>query len=274
MKLLSIGDKVQQGTYKVHSRFNRVINFINCDQLISIVEKEIGAGPVNIVFEGVNLDGIHALKIEHQSILLGKIKIDFQNIFYYHSSIDFEHWDIKTFKKNLTFFKTLLIKTSPQKSLAFLLDEGRINDFHSEFEKMFVKQISNGVSEIFNGDMLSGVKKIKGCGFGLTPSGDDFIAGMLIGFNFIQKMLRKNFYNLINSIYEISKGENIFSNTFMNLAKDGMVFEKMKRLLTDISYRGEKEICQSTERLFSVGASSGADMATGFYMTIQSQLNQ
>ena len=49
MTLLSIGDEVREGTYKLHSRFDRAVNFTDGRRLVTLVTPDIGAGPVNIV---------------------------------------------------------------------------------------------------------------------------------------------------------------------------------------------------------------------------------
>ena len=273
MMLLSIGDKIQQGTYKIHSKFNRVVNFINSDSIVFLVDKEIGGGPLSIVISGVNFDEVHALEVKQESVVLNRINLDFQEGLYYRSDIDFEQWDFNTFHKNLIIFEELLIQIAHPMSLAFLLDESRIENFRSGFERGFVDQITNGVKKINNGDIINGIKMLKGCGFGLTPSGDDFIAGLLIGLNLIHKLTGRESGDLIRNIYEVSKGENVFSNTFLRLARDGLLFERMKKLLSAILYKGENEILRCIEMIFSIGESSGADLCTGFFLTVQSEFN-
>jgi len=95
-------------------------------------------------------------------------------------------------------------------SLAFIFDNGRFSHFDSEFEKAFVKRMGDGVKLIWAGQIIRGVKRLKGCGFGLTPSGDDFIAGLLFGLNVIQQARNKDLGWLIAGVYEASRDENIF----------------------------------------------------------------
>ena len=49
MKILSIGDEVREGTYRLHSCFQRAVNFTDGRRLVTLVTPDIGAGPVNIV---------------------------------------------------------------------------------------------------------------------------------------------------------------------------------------------------------------------------------
>jgi len=270
MMLVSIGDKIQQGTYQIHSKFDRVVNFIKNGNLVSLVDKKIGGGPLNIVISGVNFDEVHTLEVKQEAVVLNQINLDFREDLYYRSDIDYRQWDFPRFRENLIIFEKLLIQLSHPMSLAFLLDESRIENFREGFERAFVDQIASGVKKINNRDIINGVKMLKGCGFGLTPSGDDFIAGLLIGMNLIHKMTGRDFGDLIRNIYEVSKGENIFSNTFLQLARDGLLFEKMKKLLSAILYKGENEILHCIVIVFSIGESSGADLCTGFLLTVQS----
>ena len=55
MKLLSVGDQIERGSYTVHSRFRRAVNFSNGRHLVFLVSQEIGAGPLNIVLAGTGL---------------------------------------------------------------------------------------------------------------------------------------------------------------------------------------------------------------------------
>jgi len=272
--LLSIGDQIRDGAYKVHSRFNRVVNFTDGDRLVALVGEDIGAGPLNIVVGGVDLSEVHSLEIRRQSVILDSRVFSIDNNRRYHSGIAFRpshgmDYSIETFQRNLAVFRRLLVETSHPKSLAFLLDESRIENFNSGFERAVVKHIVEGVHKIYSVDVIGGVKALRGCGFGLTPSGDDFISGLFICLNLFQKMYRSDFSAIIETIYRASRSGNIFSNTFLYLAKEGLLFENVKNLIATLLYGDKNEVVQSTERLLSVGESSGADLATGFFMTAQ-----
>ena len=113
------------------------------------------------------------------------------------------------------------------------------------------------------------MKKIKGAGFGLTPSGDDFIAGLLFGLYILEKIYSLNLKEIREEIYNISKSNNIISNTFLYLAKEGSFFKKLKELVLSLLYSGEKEIFMNTKKLMNMGATSGSDLATGLLITLR-----
>ncbi len=77
------------------------------------------------------------------------------------------------------------------------------------------------------------------------------------------------FEDLVGEVYEAAKGENVLSGTFLRLAKEGLLFETMKQLVEALFRGGEREVRQCTGELLAVGATSGADLATGFFMTVR-----
>ncbi len=328
MTLLSIGDRIEQGTYAFHSRFNRAVNFTNGNHLVSVVDEGIGAGPLNIVVRGwpfAMMDGAPSpLRVDANTIIFGNQRFTFTPRQVYQSELRINRWERDLFFRNLFFFESSLQEISPPGSLAFLLSgrsrlmrrapssmeiggsrdalrfrasrtsyhsrarrrpgfardrripatqtrfsERRHELFRVDFEKAFAAHLKRGIHEVFHGDLLSGVRILKGCGVGLTPSGDDFIAGLLIALNVIEKMNGRDFKRTIEAVYHTALGENIFSNTFLDLARRGFLFERMKSLIVALNEGGEMEVRNSAEKLFAVGASSGADLGTGFFMTLR-----
>jgi hypothetical protein len=71
----------------------------------------------------------------------------------------------------------------------------------------------------------------------------------------------------VDDIFEAARSDNIFSNSFLNLARQGRLFGRMKNLILALMHGSEDVVRECTERLFAVGETSGADLGTGFYMT-------
>jgi hypothetical protein len=172
----------------------------------------------------------------------------------------------EVFRKNLKILETILIRKSNLKSLTFLLDNKRVRNFRAGFDRAFVTQIMAGATRMFS---TSGVKRLAGCGFGLTPSGDDFIAGMLIGLNVLQRLTGRSNRRLGQTIYSAAKGNNLLSNSFLWLARDGRISEKMQKLISALFYHGDTEVKERTEEVMAAGETSGADLLTGFVMTVK-----
>lgn len=260
----SYGDFLSNGNYSIHSRFKNVINFISDEFLVSIVTEEIGAGPLNIVVSGFDLNNIHSLIIEEKSFILNDLIYDIEASKRVDSTIKCEHIIIEKLLSNLNIFKNCLSENSQSKSLVFLLDEKRKKNFKTTFEKNFLRRIESGVRKISASKFIEGVKEIKGTGFGFTPSGDDFNCGLLYGLDITSQVFKTDLTKLINEIYYAAKGSNPISNAFLRCAKQGLMFEKFKKLVFSILYHDENKIIENTKRLCAVGATSGADMGVGF----------
>jgi len=273
IKLLSFGDHLEKGIYKVHSRFIEVINFCSGGSFVFIVGRSIGGGPINIVVEGVNFSELEELIIDEDHFLLNGEKVFFETSKKYDSKIKVTDFDEEKFWQNLDHFEKALIENSSDNSLTFLLDGSRKKNFKSSYEIEFVRRFDSAIECFTSSNYLEGVKLIKGIGFGLTPSGDDFISGFLIALNVIQKLEKVDYSNLIAHIYEAAKGNNVFTNAFLLAAKNGSLFDKFKNLIHSILYSGQIEILEKTRTLISFGETSGADQGVGFLFGIKRNFN-
>ena len=279
IEIVSIGDRIFPGEYSLHSSFRKVVNFTDGDRLVALVIEEVGRGPVNIVVKDLDPGVIDdTLRIDPGTITINGEPYPFDRAKIFHSHLGVGLIGNQRLTENLGPFEAALLELSPPGSLAFLIDRKREANFTSSFEKGFVERVKEGVQTIFSGtdritpdakNIISGVKKIKGLGFGLTPSGDDFIAGLLVALNLIELIDGINRAKLREDIVEVSRSGNLLSNSFIALAGEGYLFEGFKDLLSALIEGDKAGIRAGTENLVSLGASSGSDMAVGFLLTIK-----
>jgi hypothetical protein len=281
IKIISIGDRILPGKYTLHSRFRKVVNFTDGERLVALVTGEVGRGPVNIVVKGLETGGIDTLRIDQATISINGERYPFDRRLIFHSHLGAGPVDYRRLTENLEAFEDALQELSPPGSLAFLIDEKREVEFTSSFEKGFIERIKEGTQSIFSrtsrvapdaNNIVCGVKKIKGLGFGLTPSGDDFIAGLLVALNLLERLDGTDRTEIKRKIVSASRGDNLLSNSFISLAGDGYLLEGFKNLLTSLLQGAEAKVRADTEKLISLGASSGSDMGVGFLLTIKNLL--
>ncbi len=318
IEIVSFGDLVESGFYHVHSRFTRVVNMTDNGRFVSLVTPDIDAGPLTIVVRGLDPSGVEGLTIEMGAgtpcdgatspddgdislcpgwtITLDGRRIPLDGGRIYKSAIDFQPHTLPRFRKNLGILGLLLAELAPEKSLAFLLERERLAEFRAGFERAVVDHIGHSVRDILHGDTLRGVERLKGCGFGLTPAGDDFIVGLLIATHILERSvepvragarsvsatgasskrsaagsaLGRNLALLRTRIFETARSGNTLSDTFLYLAEGGFVTQGMKDLVAALSFGTPGDVRRCAEHLFSVGATSGADMAVGLQMTLVS----
>ncbi len=264
MTLLSFGDKLEQGTYAVHSRFSKVTNFISGSSFIFVVNNSIGGGPFNIVVDGEMSLAWQSLEVKDGHCTISGEQFALIPEKQYTSILAKQEFDKTRFLRNLESFENILIKNASAKSLAFLLDRSRRKFFTSSFEKGFVDTFESAASAFEAGDLVTGAGMIKGLGFGLTPSGDDFNCGFLIALDFLQTQNIADNEAVKTGVYEAALGTNLFTNVFLGAAKNGFLFEKFRNVILSLIHSGQNEIAETTGALLAHGETSGADESVGF----------
>jgi len=269
IEFISIGDRLKDGEYELHSRFIKAANFRYGDAMAAVVDEDIGAGPLNIVINGVEIKNIRSLEIQDHVFYLNRRKYMLSGCSLYDSQIEFrENISYKRFFSNLTVFKNYLIANSSPRSLVFLMNPKLSVKFTTGFERELLRRFSQGANTIGSGNILDGVRMIKGLGYGLTPSGDDFIAGMMCALWPAGLLLGRDYHELISRIYYSAVGGNFLANAFLGCAREGRFLLKQKALVEAILYGNEHDVIDWTKELLTIGETSGADWGTGFVMIL------
>ena len=269
--LVSVGDRVRPGTHALHARFKRAVHFHGPDRLAILVDERIGAGPVNIVIRGGDPGSIESLSVTDRSLVMNGESLPFGDSHIYCSDIGPLERPGPRFRESLTILEECITGSAHPMSLAFLLDAGREDSFHGRFALEFVKRIRESVERMCDGDLAGGAASIRGRGFGLTPSGDDFLAGFLIALNVLQKMDGRSRADRIDTLFHACGKGVPLSDTFLSLARDGRVDEGMKRLITALAAGERTGIRRGVKEVTDHGSSSGSDLATGFLIALRSE---
>ena len=164
---------------------------------------------------------------------------------------------------NLRVLERLLLATAPARSIAFLIDDRGGRTFASAFEKELARRLSAGVARLARGDLEGGAAELKGMGYGLTPSGDDFLAGFLLGMRAMEMAAGIDLAAERHAVREAARGANPFSEVMLRSAAEGRCFERANSLIQALFEGAEADVVRHARRLFAVGASSGADLAVG-----------
>jgi hypothetical protein len=264
IEIVSHGNQIRRGKYHLHSKFTSAVNFFSDNSFVFVVNEEVGAGPYNIVVQGVPVDFVSSLEIGSNDFFLNGDNFCFDELKTYDSRLQTTYYNEEKFNYNLKLFESAIIEFSPMKSLAFLLNERRKREFTSSFEVEYINRIENATRIFLSDDYIEGIIILRGLGPGLTPSGDDFISGVLIALNLQSKINSFDNSNIIGRIYEAAESKNLFTNAFLKCSADGFLTDKFKRLIDSLLYADKDEVLQKTRSLFTIGATSGADQAIGF----------
>jgi hypothetical protein len=264
IELISYGNQISSGKYKIHSKFDSAVNFTFGDTFVFVVNEKVGPGPLNIVVKGILPAAVESLYIEDNSLFLNETQLYYDTDKLYDSSVHIDEINYDNIIRNLGFLEKTVEKFSPPHSLAFVLDSQKRSEFTSSFESEYIKRIDSGVKEIMYGNILSGVKNIKGLGPGLTPAGDDFNCGLLTALFLVDKISRTELQKSINLVYQEAVGRNLFTNVFLLCASQGFLFYKFRELVNAVLYSNENTVIEKTISVLSIGQTSGADQTVGF----------
>ena len=100
-----------------------------------------------------------------------------------------------------------------------------------------------------------------GLGIGLTPSGDDFLCGVLAGLTLLGLRDSQDFRHLSAEISRNLAKTNAISAAFLRCAMDGQFSEALVTL-------GSVSFSQSLQMFHDIGHSSGADTLCGLYFAL------
>jgi hypothetical protein len=270
MHLLSYGDQIAPGGYHLHSRFTRAVNFIQGKELLSFVDGSVGAGPLNVVVRELPAADFELVCVKDHFICVGSEEFALDDVHRYDSAVELPPgFAIESLNRGLRVLKETLRQIAPTQSLMFLLDGPEPQTLGSGFESALAQRYVEGCRLLKEGRYAEGARRIKGLGWGLTPSGDDFLCGLLIAWNLSSSLFHANNAKAIEEVSRCAENGNVFSTALLRCAKEGRVFERLKGVIEAVVRTNEGEIAMSARSLMSVGETSGADTATGLIFGLE-----
>ncbi len=270
MKTIILGDFLPQGQYAVHSTFKNVCNFINANNelvFITNIKKNISANSIYI--DNENIEQFRSVNISENAIFLNDINI-LPHAEFYNSRLNYSEIDILLFEKNLENIPINYSEMFAPESMLFILLPDKRSFFKSGFDLHFMNNSLKACELLKSGEVETAAKMLKGTGKGLTPSGDDFIAGMLFALHYNEFKYQNNLADLRNKIYNISIGNNLLTNSFLLNAKNGNCFYLLKNF---VYLTPQLEIfSEKLKELLGLGATSGADLLSGYIFSIKNKI--
>jgi len=267
MDLISYGDSIPEGEYRLHSAFASALNFRKGKMIVSLVPPRTGSGPLNLVLKQLPL-GAKRLRSTRFYFYIDENRLRKEPSSLYSSSVPVLDADPETVRENLSALARLLVAKAPPKSLAFIFEPKLEKHFTRVFEQHLLARFKKAVAYFLAGNDARGVKTMRGLGLGLTPSGDDFISGLLAGLNFAVKSLRFDAAARIERVYFYAEGGNLVSNSFLRCSYEGKVNAKVRRLLKALAGKNRKELAAAAAAALKSGHTSGADFCAGLVFAL------
>ncbi len=294
---------------KVHSIFINACNIEYKENLITVLTKDKIIAPMSIVIDNQEGFDFKKLKINNNSkfvftdefIICSNFtfKVDLKNVKIYDPNIKRidNYIEEKILFKNLIKMKDILFEYGKLDFFYPLIADIKNiinNDLGYKLRIIDAEKSSNGLSLKNNDKSYIFIKdkfieflkaiisydianiqdyasNIIGFGYGLTPSIDDFISGLMISIIYLGDYYNldiKNIYKFNNKLItkSINKTTKVSSEMLMNSAK-GAISRGIKQLMTTLlSKDDDVSITNDLKRVISFGETSGSDMAFGIYI--------
>jgi hypothetical protein len=196
--------------------------------------------------------------------------------------------DLETIMLNLRIMRDTIYTSPSREGLVPLLENvelmGSIDLFLKSTEEGFVEKARQGIEQtmwgLFSYDIDAidnSTKSIIGLGPGLTPSCDDFLAGLILGLKIGNEILKGNGHNdekyfnkVASTIYKnASDKTTIFSLNMIREACDGICPLAELNLIYSLLTKDPNEVSNHAKVLIKMGETSGADVSIGIYYGIR-----
>ncbi|NCA82739.1 MAG: DUF2877 domain-containing protein [Opitutae bacterium] len=236
MKVLSMGDRIRPGAYALRARFARSVLLLDhADRALFVVDRAIGPGPLNLVVADPNAF------VSGDSLAIPR-RADAPR---FDSRLP--RLDRAARARLLRTLASALPRHAPPASLVSLFAPAKaLPRLQASRDALFQKAFGLFAA----GRLAAGVKLIRGCGEGLTPSGDDFLCGWMLALRL------RRIPAPLPTILKSARGGNRVSNAFLEMAAQGRVNVAVKNLLQAPSAARVHAVC-------GFGHSSGADLLCG-----------
>jgi len=196
--------------------------------------------------------------------------------------------DLESIMLNLRILRDTIYTSPSREGLVPLLENvelmGSIDLFLKSPEEGFIEKARPGIERtmwgLFSYDIKAveeSTKAIIGLGPGLTPSCDDFLAGLILSLKTGNEILRGNghdeekyFNDIAETIYKSAKDKTtIFSLNMLREACEGICPVAEINLIYSLLTKNPEEVANQTKILIKMGETSGADVAIGIFYGIR-----
>ncbi len=260
-RVLSFGDRIPCGDYRLLSKFDDALNFTDGGRLVAVVTERVGGGPINIELGGPSLPDAERLEVRRGSFSLDGTVLPCRPP--YDSALPAAAATPEQMRQALRSVQSTVIAAAHPKSLAFLFDESRLGGLRPGFEMAMAAKFRDAAADMAAGKLAQGAAAVSGLGWGLTPCGDDFLAGYLWGLHARQRLDGKDLSKAITAVYGAARSAHPLSAAFLDCAREGRCFEKLRGLLAALMAGDALDAPRRARKLLAMGETSGADTCVG-----------
>jgi hypothetical protein len=263
------------GTTHVLASFPQVCNLLMPDgEVIALVSSSVGDGPLNIVVDASFhlIDQAAFMCYDGRNLRIGSLSVALDGATIWEPIPDWVELAARQCQihARLTELKLLALRLAPQESLLATItglttaEPGSPQSAQPHVD-LITQRIHKAAVALAAGwvgvrpQLQRGAKQVAGLGSGLTPAGDDFLAGIMLWSWLAHPDPRDFCRELIDAV--VSRTTTL-SAALLRAAASGACNDAWHHLLACLASGARLE--SAVQRVLSHGATSGADTLAGF----------
>jgi hypothetical protein len=225
---------------KVHSRFKNTLNLKVNHLIIALQEPHLPLTPYSISVSKLEMNEAEFKRAIDKDL---NIKHKIKNL----KILDNIVFDAKNLKAKL---RQVLSRNLNRSQLASAIFKPSLDNYFSNLVKL---------------DISKNLNQFVGLGDGLTPAGDDFIIGYILGASLLNKNADDLKFKLSQDL-KVAGATNDISRQYIEAGIDG-IFNEYVINLVKVLHTG-KDVLLSLQKIADIGASSGLDLLAGLYLSL------
>jgi hypothetical protein len=276
----AVRERLDAGRFdaRVLAVFDRACNLVTQDgDVVTLVIPQVGDGPLNVVVDGAS--GLFAgvgtsavAKLEGERLQVDGLWVDLEGTAVWEPRPD---WETLRARRTaigswLPHLRALCLRHAPASSLLVLLAGSPPEDTPTHAILSAARKATAALQEGWAGDpqrLREGAADLAGLGSGLTPSGDDLLAGAML-WAWLAHPTPEMFCRAVARV--AAPRTTTLSAALLKAAARGECSAAWHALISALS-EGQREgvrdkIAEAVHEILSRGATSGADSLAGFLL--------
>lgn len=251
---------------KIHSVYNKTINLLINNDIFSLQPKGSLLSPISLIADlSVSQFKDFALNPEE----CYQLNLDYRNCEFFCSKLTAcipNENDIITCAQ---MSKQILQSTSTKGLNRLLQESGQSQDLLLTAFQNYLIQANHFYQIQDYSKVIDTLTKLIGLGIGLTPSGDDFLCGMLATFQHFNQTETLFYQSLVTQIKEKLNRTNAISSRFLACALEQQFSAAMLTFFAQVHHENKMKINELGRLFEEIGHSSGMDTLFGIYYTCE-----
>ncbi|MFA9488502.1 MULTISPECIES: DUF2877 domain-containing protein [unclassified Mannheimia] len=247
-------------TISIHSIYNKTINLLINNELFSLQPIVSELSPISLITNFTQTQFEH-LKLEpHQTY---QLHLNYQNCAIFCTKLTACNSHLHHKFNVCTELTQQILQHSDKKGLN-LLFQAQNDDLILSAFKQYLSQVEHFYAINDEENACHILTKLIGLGIGLTPSGDDFLCGLLASFQYFNATQSSFYKKLTHKIKQNLANTNAISSRFLDCALQQQFSTPVLTFFKNMNKKNV-EIGQLSKLFENIGHSSGMDTLFGIY---------